>query len=65
MITTIPKIERTPFNPTSKKHREEYKFFIENNKWKRGFCPFQVEWPALSVDHSINLKIVKHFLKVQ
>ena len=64
MITTIQKTERTHFNPASKSHREEYKFFIENNKWKSGICPFHVEWPALSVDHTINLKIVKHFLKV-
>ena len=61
---TLVKQQKIQFNPTSKKHRDEYKFYIQNRKWKTGTCPFIAEWPALSVDHTINLKIVKHFLKV-
>lgn len=56
-------MRRTMFNPKDKTHIKEYKFFVENHKW-RDICPFWLEWPYLTVPDMIKDKMIKHILDV-
>lgn len=55
--------QKVNFDPNKKSHREEYKYFLQNNTWKNRVCPFLSEWPHLSVDSTIKDKIARHYLK--
>jgi hypothetical protein len=49
----------------SKEDVEIYKYFLVNNNWKNvGICPFELEYPYISVPDMIKDKLVRKFLKV-
>lgn len=53
------------FDVTSKKDVEIYKHFLVYNNWKSsGSCPFELEYPYLSVPDMIKDKLIRKFLKV-
>jgi hypothetical protein len=52
---------RTTFNPKSKEHLKQYKYFVEHNSWET-VCPFWLEWPYLSIPDMIKDKMVKSML---
>lgn len=54
--------QKRRFNPTVKKDREEYKYFLENRSWKSTVCPFFLEWPYLTIPDMINDKLTHHLL---
>ena len=45
------------FDPTNKEDIGEYKFFLQNSRWKNN-CPFEIEWPHLNVNDMIRTKLV-------
>jgi hypothetical protein len=50
------------FDVSSKEDIAEYKFFLDNNRWTKT-CPFELEWPWLSIPYMISHKITEHTLK--
>lgn len=53
--------KRKMFDPSSKEHLREFKYFVEENKW-RDSCPFWLEWPYLSVPDMIKDKIINNII---
>lgn len=53
---------RRNFDPNSQEDLEEFRFFINNKKWK-GCCPFNLEWPYLTIPDMLKDKITKNILK--
>jgi len=49
------------FDAGNTKHLEEYRFFIKNQRWKDR-CPFQLEWPFVSVVALMERKIIDHYI---
>lgn len=49
------------FNPTSKEDLTEYKYFLENERWK-DTCPFITEPPFESVIFVIERRIATHWI---
>jgi hypothetical protein len=60
MILTIA--ERKTFDVNNREHLNEFKFFIENERWTDG-CPFMLEWPHTSIPDMIKDKIVRKMLQ--
>jgi len=56
--------ERHLFDPNNKKHLDEFKYFLVNNKWQ-GSCPFELTWPYLNVPDMIKDLIVNNYLKIK
>lgn len=52
---------RQVFNPNSKKHLQEFAFFLQNNKWKN-VCPFFLEWPYLTIPDMVKDKVIRNIL---
>jgi hypothetical protein len=52
---------RREFNPTSVEDLNEYRYFLQKQKW-RGTCPFILEWPFLNIMQMIEHKIVRKHL---
>lgn len=50
------------FDVNSDKDVSEYKFYLDNNKWKNS-CPFYVEWPFLNAEKMIESRIVNKFIE--
>ena len=50
------------FNPYSKKDIREYKYFLDNNRWN-GLCPFQLEWPYLTIVEMIRSKLIESHIE--
>lgn len=48
------------FNSNSKKDLLEYKFFLDNNKWIEN-CPFELEYPYLSIPDMIRCKLIENY----
>lgn len=46
------------FDPNSKEDLSEYKFFLDNNKWRQN-CPFILEWPFLNMQEMIRSKVIE------
>lgn len=55
--------QRVRFIPSDKDHVEHYRNFLVNRKWDSG-CPFELEWPYLSIPDMIKDKIINHYLKI-
>ena len=55
--------QRIRFVPSDKDHVEHYRNFLVNRKWNGG-CPFELEWPYLSIPDMIKDKIINHYLKI-
>jgi len=62
-MNVIKHIERITFDLNSEDHVQSYKKFLVNKKWATG-CPFDLEWPWLSVPDMIKSKLIKHYLKI-
>ena len=56
--------QRVRFNPADKKHVEQYRNFLVNRKWDTLGCPYELEWPYLSIPDMIKDKIINHYLKI-
>jgi len=56
--------QRVRFNPEDKKHVEQYRNFVVNRKWDTLGCPYELEWPYLSIPDMIKDKIINHYLKI-
>ena len=52
---------RQTFNPNSKKHLQEFAYFLQNNKWKN-VCPFFLEWPYLTIPDMVKDKVIRNIL---
>ena len=58
--------ERRKFDMNNKDDVEIYKYFLVNNNWKNvGSCPFELEYPYISVPDMIKDKLVRKFLGVK
>jgi hypothetical protein len=56
--------QRVRFNPEDKKHVDQYRNFVVNRKWDKLGCPYELEWPYLSIPDMIKDKIINHYLKI-
>ena len=56
--------QRVRFSPDDKKHVEQYRNFLVNRKWDTLGCPYELEWPYLSIPDMIKDKIINHYLKI-
>lgn len=59
----LTKYPRVVFDLSNKNHIDTYKKFLVNKSWKGG-CPFQLEYPYLTIPDMIKDKLIRHFLKV-
>ena len=57
-------MQKVKFDVKNVKHLEEYKYFVINNSWKNG-CPFELDWPFLTIPDMIKDIVVRHFLKIE
>ena len=57
--------ERVKFNVNNKQHVEMYRGFLENSYWGRTGCPFELEFPYVTIPDMIKDKLVHKFLKVE
>jgi len=55
--------QRIRFEAADKKHVQEYRKFLVNRKWETG-CPYDLEWPYLTIPDMIKDKIINHYLKI-
>lgn len=60
--TVLNRFYKRLFDVRSRVDLEEYRYFLEQGKWKNGVCPFEVEWPYISIPNMINEKITRHYL---
>ena len=51
------------FDPSNKSDVKEYKFFLDNDKWKNN-CPFILEWPYLTVTDMIRTQLIDHYIDI-
>ena len=56
--------QRVRFSPDDKKHVEQYRNFLVYRKWDTLGCPYELEWPYLSIPDMIKDKIINHYLKI-
>jgi len=56
--------QRVRFSPDDKKHVEHYRHFLVKRKWETPGCPYELEWPYLSIPDMIKDKIINHYLKI-
>ena len=55
--------QRIRFLATDKDHLQEFRNFVINGKWEKG-CPFELEWPYLSIPDMIKDRIINHYLEI-
>jgi hypothetical protein len=60
--TTLVSQPKRVFNPKNREDLIEYKHYVQKGTWKSGVCPFQLQWPYLSIPHMINDIVVRHYL---
>ena len=51
------------FDPTKKSDLAVYKTFITTGSWGTAPCPFELEWPALSVPNMLERKISEYAVR--
>ena len=56
--------QRVRFSPEEKKHIDAYRHFVVKQKWENPGCPYELEWPYLSIPDMIKDKIINHYLKI-
>lgn len=60
MITVLNKtFIKRKFNANNTVDLQAYKYFLDNQKWGKDGCPFELEWPWLSIPDMINHKIAE------
>lgn len=57
--------KKRKFNVKSKEDIEIFKVFLETMTWGNTTCPFELEFPYLTIPDMIKDKLVYHYLKVQ
>ena len=50
------------FDPRNREDLLEYKYFITKGHWKSGSCPFQLQWPYLTVPNMLHETIARHYV---
>ena len=63
-VLTQVQRQRVRFSPDDKKHVEAYRHFLVKRKWETPGCPFELQWPYLSIPDMIKDKIINHYLKI-
>lgn len=53
--------QKRVFNPQSKTDLKDYEFFIKNSRWGKN-CPFELEWPYLTITDMIKDKLIEQYL---
>jgi len=57
--------QRIIFDPVNKKHVAMYREYLVNNcRWSTNGCPYELEWPYLTVPDMIRDKIIRNYLKL-
>ena len=56
--------QRVRFSPDDKKHVDAYRHFVVKRKLENPGCPYELEWPYLSIPDMIKDKIINHYLKI-
>ena len=51
------KFSKHPFDPENREDLKIYKHFLETGSWGKTPCPFELEWPWLSIPDMISHKI--------
>jgi hypothetical protein len=51
------------FDPKNPEDLKAYRNFLKKNNWGKNGCPFELEWPWLSIPYMISHKITEHTLK--
>lgn len=65
-MTAIQLSKKRKFDINSKTDVEIFKHFLVNHDWRiTGSCPFELEFPYLSVPDMIKDKLIHKFLKVE
>jgi len=49
------------FDSSNMEDLKEYDFFLKQNKWRVN-CPFELEWPFLSIPEMIQNKLISQYL---
>lgn len=52
------------FDPSRKKDRDEFQYFLTHRRWQSFVCPFVLEWPHLTIPNMIMSKLSHHTLGV-
>jgi len=60
--TTINRLTKRVFDPSNLADLKEYRHFVTNGTWTAATCPFEVEWPYLSIPQMIQERITEHYL---
>ena len=47
------------FDPAKREDLQEFTAFLETNRWGHNGCPFELEWPWLSVPDMIAHKVAE------
>lgn len=64
-ILTAQLPNRRNFDVTSSKDVAAFRLFLTNNRWSdSGTCPFNIEYPHVSIPDMIKDKLIHHYLKV-
>lgn len=62
--TWATRLQKHEFDPASKADRSEYAYFLKHGKWKSFVCPFNLEWPYLTIPDMVKDKLAHHVLQV-
>jgi hypothetical protein len=60
--STLGILPKRIFDPRNREDLLEYKHFITKGKWKNGTCPFQLQWPYLTIPNMLHEMVAKHYV---
>jgi hypothetical protein len=60
--TTLGVAPKRYFDPRKVEDLLEYKHFITKGNWKHGTCPFQLQWPYLTIPNMLHEMIARHYV---
>lgn len=61
----IPNKLKRKFDIKDKKDVEMYRTFLSTMAWGTGGCPFELEFPYLTIPDMIKDKLIRKYLKVE
>jgi len=65
-MTALQSSNKRKFDINSKEDIELFKYFLVNHDWRiTGTCPFELEFPYLSIPDMIKDKLIYKYLKVE
>jgi len=65
-MTALRLSNKRKFDINSKTDIELFKYFLVNHDWRiTGTCPFELEFPYLSIPDMIKDKLIYKYLKVE